>query len=50
MALHGATWGFSRTTVNVAVDRVKYFDQIAGGKRYKYPPDLAPFQTGVVSD
>lgn len=31
----GATWGFSRDTIEVAEARVKYFDLVAGTRRYK---------------
>jgi hypothetical protein len=34
VAVHGLDWGFSQYTVEVAKARVKYFDQISGGKRY----------------
>jgi hypothetical protein len=30
----GDGWGFSRTTVDIAKQRVAYFDQIAGDTRY----------------
>ena len=31
----GANWGFSLSTIEIAEARVKYFDQISGGRRYK---------------
>ena len=31
---YGANWGFSPLTIEIAEARVKYFDQISGGKRY----------------
>jgi hypothetical protein len=35
VAIHGDKWGFDKPTVEMAIARSQYFDQIAGGKRFE---------------